>query len=516
MKTNFLECLRKEASASPQMTENGAIGHERSKSPLVDMMFRVSSYRGKSEEEIYSDFLDAMAHDEKNAVKLLFLIGDIREGLGERRTFCSILRRLADSRPDLVEKILPLVPEYSRWDYLETFFGTKLEKKALESIQGQLRADLAVAAGGTHKPISLLAKWLPSVNTSSAETRAKARKVCSFLKWSEKKYRQTLSKLRKRLKVTEVYTSSNLWREIDYGKVPSKANLKYSAAFLRHDEERRRAYLDDLTDGKVKINSSVVFPHEIVQRVNALNYSRAKDKEAELQTLEEMWKSLPDTVHGAEDTVLTVVDSSGSMLSFLNLNGGKAVLEDVAEAIGIYFSERLSGAYKDKIVTFSSRPKYIDLSACRSLSEKLKHMKNFQENSNTDLYKVFELVLDTAKKNTLRQEELPSKILVISDMEFDCCTDLGDDPTLLAAIAKRYKEAGYALPGLVFWNICSRTMTVPMQENENGVVLVSGFSTSIMDMVMSSKLDPEEVLLSKLSSERYARVEQALGMEKSE
>lgn len=513
MKTNFfLNCLRKEASSSFKETENGAIGHEKSKSPLVDMFFKMTSYRNKSEDEIYADFLTALAYDQVNAMKLLFFIGDIRKGLGERRTFCTILRKMADSHPELMKSVLSFIPEYSRWDYLESFFFTKLEEEALEIIKKTLLADLAKASWDEHKPITLLAKWLPSINTSSHETRAKAKKICAFLGWSEKEYRKTLSKLRKKLNVTEVMTSANEWSEIDYEKVPSKANLKYSSAFLRHDEERRHKYLEELSTGKKKINSSVVFPHEIVHKMNLNMYRGSSSYESmskdEIRTLEEMWKSLPDAIGGREETVLTVVDGSGSMMS--NLERTSVTSEDVAEAIGIYFSERISGPFKDKIITFSANPKYIDLSACSSLNEKLKYMKNFNECSNTNLYKVFELILNTAKKNSLRQDQLPSKVLVISDMEFDYCSDMGHDQTLFDVISRRYKEAGYSLPGLVFWNTCSRTCVVPVQENENGVALLSGFSTSVMDMVLSLKMDPEEILMDKLSSDRYDPIEEAV------
>ena len=108
--------------------------------------------------------------------------------------------------------------------------------------------------------ISLLAKWLPSATSRSKDTRKKGLKICGALGMSEKQYRKTLSALRKHLDVVERKMSSNNWQSIDYEAVPSKANLNYNKTFLKHDETRRRAYLDGLTRGEAKINASVTNP----------------------------------------------------------------------------------------------------------------------------------------------------------------------------------------------------------------------------------------------------------------
>ena len=134
----------------------------------------------------------------------------------------------------------------------------------------------------------------------------------------------------------------------------------------------------------------------------------------------------------------------------------------------------------------------------------------------------------SAVRNNMRQEDLPANILIISDMEFDSCavsssTSVGrypwgqsyyrqskPDQRLFDAIARKYANAGYKMPRLVFWNVNSRTGTIPVKENDLGVALVSGFSTNIAKMVMSGKTDPFECLLETLNSERYAPVELAL------
>ena len=63
---------------------------------------------------------------------------------------------------------------------------------------------------------------------------------------------------------------------------------------------------------------------------------------------------------------------------------------------------------------------------------------------------------------------------------------------------------------MIFWNICSRTNTIPVRENECGVALVSGFSPNVVKMVMSGFTDPFECLLEQLNSDRYKAVEEVL------
>ena len=128
------------------------------------------------------------------------------------------------------------------------------------------------------------------------------------------------------------------------------------------------------------------------------------------------------------------------------------------------------------------------------------------------------LILKTAIKHKMKQEDLPKNILILSDMEFNSCacsdnfgTAFDDNYNkLFAVIKEKYEEYGYCLPRLIFWNICSRTQTIPIKENEYGVALVSGFSPIVTEMVLSGKLDPFECLLEQLNKERYAPVEAAV------
>ena len=236
------------------------------------------------------------------------------------------------------------------------------------------------------------------------------------------------------------------------------------------------------------------------------------------QTLEALWKSLPDTVNGCGNTIV-VADGSGSMTTSVS---GKVSALDVANALAIYFAERSSGQFKDKYITFSERPQLVDLSRGKSLRDKIKIALSHDEVANTNIEAVFDLILDTAIENHMSQDDIPQNILIISDMEFDGCAvsnsycrgyrraNRGVDSRLFQIISQRYEDAGYKLPRLVFWNVNSRTGAIPVIENDLGVALVSGFSTNIVKMVMSGQTDPYECLLETLNTERYAPIEEAL------
>jgi hypothetical protein len=251
-----------------------------------------------------------------------------------------------------------------------------------------------------------------------------------------------------------------------------------------------------------------------------MNYGRyIKSKDA---TIEALWKALPDTVKGCGNTIV-VADGSGSMGCTVDNNSRVTALE-VANALAIYFAERSSGQFKNKYITFSERPQLVDFSNCKTLHDKLNVALMHNEVANTNIEKVFDLILTSAISNNMRQEDLPQNILIISDMEFDSCATCGatrqdrwgyaqrvrPDHKLFDVIAQKYARAGYKMPRLVFWNVNSRTGTIPVKENELGVALVSGFSVNVAKMVMSGKTDPFECLLETLNSERYAPVEEAL------
>ena len=514
---SFMNSLKETLNEEISVTENGAIGYRTTGKALLDINFNISSFRNKTETEIVNKFVDAFYEDKMLAMKWLFYCRD-REAIGERRTFRVIMNYLAENHSDIAKAVLELIPFYGRWDDLTCLLDTDLRKDIVAIIKKQLNEDAKNMM--ENKPISLCAKWMPSINASSKETKRKANMLLKDIGMSNKQYRKVLAKLRKYLNVVEVSMSAKEWNEIDYAAVPSRANLLYNNAFLRNDEERRREYLAKLEKGETKINAGVLFPHDIVHKYSEGNgwYNRVNPKTD--TTLEELWKALPDYVKDSGNTIC-VADGSGSMTTRVG-NTNVSALE-IANALAIYFAERSSGQFKNNYITFSRNPKIVDFSKAKTLREKIEIALKHNEVANTNIEAVFDLILKTAISKKMTQEDLPKNILILSDMEFDSCAECSSsqfsnrngwssrpNKTLFKVFAERYAEHGYKLPRLVFWNICSRTGTIPVKENDLGVALVSGFSPAIVNMVLSNSTDPFECLLEQLNVERYDAVEKAI------
>lgn len=502
--------LKKELDNRKQCTENGAIGYVTTGKDLLDLNFKASSLRNMSDKEVANLFFKAFYENKLLAIKWLFFLRD-REGMGERKSFRTIIYALNKEHPEIVKELISLIPEYGRWDDLYCLMDGELKNDVVDFIRNQLEVDLLNFI--KDEPISLLAKWLPKESTKTYKKLYKV--LLKELKMSPSSYRKLTSTLRKYLNVLEVKMSANEWDKIDYNAVPSKANLLYRNAFIKHDQVRRLEYLDSLKNGdaNVKINAKVLMPHEIVHKYSC---NRRSYYDAILQryydtilqhdeSLEQLWKALPDYVNG-EGFSMFVRDGSVSM--YCGIGNSNATCLDVSTALAIYFAEKCEGEYKNKFITFSSHPKIIDLSNCNSLQEKLNRCYREDDCSSTDIYKVFKLVLKTAVDNKYSQEQLPKNIIIASDMEFNYGCEFNE--TLFEKIKNEYESYGYKLPRLVFWNICSRTNTIPLKENDNGIALVSGFSTSIMDMVLSGELDPYKCLVNKLNTDRYKPVEEAV------
>lgn len=507
---NFMEAIESVVKPSTlQHTTNGAVGYSTTNKPLLDLNFAVSSLRKASDRDVFERFLKAYERDNVLAMTWLFYARDAREGLGERRLFRVIMRELARRDTKSVKAVAHLVAEYGRWDDLiDLITVNTMSEVVINIVKNQLKTDIANMQA--NKSISLLAKWMPSINTSSEETVAKANKLRIGLGLSHRQYRKTLSTLRRYLDVIECKMSAQKWETIDYEAVPSRANLIYNDAFLRNDENRRRAYLGALTKGKAKINSSVLFPHDIVHKCGPVAVADA--------ALEGMWKALPDLVKG-NSTTLVVADGSGSMTTIVDRNSSVTALE-VANALAIYFAERARGQFKNKYITFSYRPQLVNLNA-GTLAGNLRIAKQHNEVANTNIEATFDLILNTAISNHMRQSDMPANILIISDMEFDTATNgnnwgwrqeqfTSPSKTLFNTIAAKFRRAGYKMPRLVFWNVNSSTGTIPVKENELGVALVSGFSPNVVKMVMSNKLDPWAALVDILNDKRYDAVREAL------
>ena len=209
------------------------------------------------------------------------------------------------------------------------------------------------------------------------------------------------------------------------------------------------------------------------------------------------WNSLPD--YGSDENAIAVIDTSGSMYCT-----GKPVAASVALSLGIYFAERNKGYFKNHFIEFSARPKLIEIKG-KTFADKLRYLASFNEIANTNIEAVFDLILKTAVKNKLPQSDLPSKIYLISDMEFDEAVDNSELSNFENA-KNKFEEKGYTLPIIVFWNVASRNQNQPVTKNENGVVLVSGCTPRLFSIVASGEVNPFVFMMEVIESERYAKI----------
>ncbi len=533
--------------ANTVLTTNGATVYRSTLSPLVDFNARAAELRAASESTVREAFEEAYAEDPVKAVKLLFQTGDIRGGKGERLTFNRCMDWLTEEHPLVARELLPLIPEYTRWDYLVRLAVSEndvVSKTATDIIVEQFAADRKAVedAGNNAVNISLLAKWMPSLQTKKLEHWEIVRHLLKALHMQERDYRKTLSMLRGRLNVIEKAMSEKDYAAIDMEKMTSKQQLKYAAFLSRKMAAERHEYIQAVLRGEKQMNAADLTPAEIIHKyLSAVNPESWKLEYNE--DYEVLWSMLPDRTSGNGRT-LVVRDGSGSMLSTIGCGSSMTMLE-VASALSIYTAERLSGTFRDKFITFSSRPELVDMSGCKTLAEKLILLSRYNDCSNTNIEATFDLILDAAVENGLEQDEIPSYLLILSDMEFDDARGAYREPdstrtALFTAIRAKWDKAGYQMPTLVFWNLNGFRTVFPEIDEENRIIFLSGYSTSELVLVMADRyeksveeeveveeidevtgekvkvtrtverkriLSPKEQLDVKLSAERYDAVE---------
>lgn len=476
-------------------TENGAEAYNTTGSCVLDFFCRGGAMRTAPEREIISLFDKALCEDQLLALKTLFYLRNIRGlGQGERRIYRNCLNHLAYRYPEILLKNFYSIEHFGRYDdLLELTYNCssqEIRSNIVEAVRAQLEEDIK------NEHPTLLAKWMPSENTSSRETRAKARQWMEWLNMKNYEYRKMLSVLRKRINIVESDMSANRWADIDYEAVPSKAGLNYRKAFLRHDEERYMGFISSAAKSKAKINTNALYPHEIVRQV----LSNQMGSSFDASILDTLWRNLPDFTEGFSENSICVVDVSGSMYN------NKALPITVAIGLGIYFAERISGAFKNHFITFSHKPQLVEIMGS-TIADKVNNMVEADWGMNTNIEAVFNLILKTAVKNKLPQEELPSRLYIISDMEFDCAANCRDGRALIEKQRLKFEKAGYKLPKVHFWNVDSRHQQFPANLESEGIAMVSGFSPSILQSVLKNEaVDMYELMLDILKDQAFDRI----------
>ena len=476
-------------------TENDGLQYRSTNSALLDLFATIGAMREKSENEVTQSFRNAFHEDALLAMKMLFYARNIRGGLGERRVFRVLLKDIADN-PQLVEKNIALVPEFGRWDDLFVLFGTPSEQIMLDFVANQFINDLRNFENGDNSNVSLLAKWLPSINTSSKNTVEMARMFAKKFGLKEREYRKALSLLRGYLRVVEKDMSANNWNEIKYDGVPSYAMKNYASAFGRHDYERFSNYINQVKSGEKKINAGTLYPYDLVKKylIGLDFWSPVWDKE-ENDVVEAQWNALPNYVEGNKN-ILVMADTSGSMYN------GTSIYASLG--LSIYFAERNHGAFHNLMMVFARDPLLVGLTDRASLAKKLTEIPQINA-GNTDIEKAFNKVLEIAITGKVAPEDMPQALLVITDMEFDPSSVIGK--TAYETAKKKFEEYGYKLPRVIFWNVSQRTTGYQAKKYDRGVIMVSGTSASTFKEVLAHiDMTPYEFMIKVLSNPMYDRV----------
>ena len=479
------------------LTEKGAVTNKSTLSSVLDWFGQGGSLRQRAPQEIVNLFTRAYAEDRLLAMKILFYFRDVREGQGERNTFRIIMNYLGQHYADVARKNLYNVPFYGRFDDLYSLVGTPLEGEVFALFGKQLKEDLRSMKKG--ESVSLLSKWLKSENTSSEESCRMGRKTREALELTPKRYRKILSALRNYINVLETKMCAGKWNEINFEQVPSKASLNYRKAFGRHDQTRYAAYLESVKKGEAKMNATAVYPYEIFRSlVKNPHDDRTAPSAQEILQADLQWKAMPNWLGGKDLKAITISDCSGSMFS-----GIPNIF--VAVSLAIYFAERNVGPFKDVWMNFSEIPSFQTLKGS-NLYEKYMNMDKNNWGGTTNLQSAFDMILRTAMQGKVAQKDMPSMLIVISDMEFDAAST-NNSKTNFQVMKDKYENAGYQLPQVVWWNVAGRNENFPIRADDTETALVSGCSPSIFKSLMSGKqISPMSVLYDTINVERYERV----------
>lgn len=502
--TAFLQQLQRGTNLTE--TENGAVTNQSSLDPVVDFFSLAGAMRSNPADAVIL-FGKAFNVDPQTALRTLFYLRDVRGGQGERDVFRACFRWLGDHDPAAAEANFDLIPEYGRWDDI---FHVGSFGDAIDLVKSQLDQDLDAYRAG--QAVSLLAKWLPSENASSAATKALAKRVRLALDGTPAQYRRTLSGLRARIRLLEQDMSRSNWDGIDYGKLPGQAHRRHVKAFKRHTPDRYQSYLDSVTKGEAKINVSNVYPYEIYNMVQ-----QGQEGYANVA-----WDNLPDYTDGKNALVLA--DVSGSMY-------GQPMA--VSVSLALYFAERNTGPFKDFFMTFESEPHLLKATG-NTVAQRMRSIESAPWGGSTNLSAAFRSILHAAIN---AGGEAPSVLYIISDMEFDSATgaagsydlmpvrELVQTPwgpqyrqgfkrvhtarqpqdTVFATAEREFAEVGLTLPHVVFWNVNARQAQAPATILDGRVSLVSGLSPVVFAMAVEGK-SPRELVDSVVNAERYQRV----------
>lgn len=421
------------------------------------------------------DFENALAEDKDIALRNLLHMRDVRGGKGIRDNFRQLLVHLRDNHPSLIQdtKLIKQIPEVGRWDDLFVLVDNEhktITNKVIKFLGTEFKQEA---------PNALLCKWLPMKGIVASKMR-------SYVKMLPADYRKRIVANKK---VVETQMSARKWSDIVYQHVPSRAMMIYSKAFRNRDTERFERFIEKVNNGEEKINAGAVWPHEVAFSGNG-------------NAADAMWKNLPDYLP-EDKSILVMVDVSGSMECTAY---GKYNCMDIAVALGIYCAERNKSAFKNLFLTFDSQPEFVSLEKCKTLKQKIEKTKDAEWGGSTNIEAAFEMVLNLAVKNKVSAKDMPSSIMLISDMQFNSAIR-GYNDHIMQMLRRQYEEAGYSMPNIIFWRVDAGVSNMPVKFDENGTCILSSYSPSIITSIFTgqySGLTPMTVMMNALNNDRYS------------
>lgn len=487
MGNKFIQSLEEQESIT--RTENGATAYNTTLLYAYDLFALGGAYRSRTDEEVINLFGKAYNEDADVALKTLFYLRDVRGGQGERRFFRVAMKWLCQKHVFVAMNLLQFIPFFGRYDDLwECSYGTEAFPIAVNIISITLQNDLDAYEKG--EPVTLLAKWLPSENASSKHTKAMAKVITEALGVTRKDYRKTLSKLRERIKVVERLMSQGRWDEIKFEEVPSRAGMKYAAAFSRREmiKEQYRKFIES---DDTKVHADVLYPYDIIRQIKLNEYWDRRtykshyslDADVDRDVINKYWNNLPDYFNGKENSMLCIVDTSGSMQS-----GGNPQPTDVANGLAIYAAEHNKGEFANQFITFSSNPHFVKFTEDMDVIDKQLLIRSKEEVADTDLLRTFELLRSIALENDCAND-LPESLVVISDMQIDCSSNFRSTREAVTEMAKEraiWESYGLKMPKLVYWNADARN-NIFLEDCGPDITFVSGCSPIIFKSLLSGK-----------------------------
>lgn len=477
------------------LSDNKSIEYSTSTVHAID--FFTGIVRDASIEDIVVSFSKMWNEDPNRALQVLMNLRDPRNGKGEKRIPRVIMFLLKMYKPSVYNSFVKqMFVDYGCWkDILFIYeYSVKLGIPTTTEInifKDQIILDVTILKNSPQAGISLVSKWAPNEKSHYNKKKLNfANDLTKALGFTPKNYRTTIGKLRKHLKVLETMMSSNNWDKIDFSHIPSIAHKNYKKAFRRDcnakgNVTQKRAdlklryeqYLQKLlnpNNNSVKINTTGIQPHNLIKDY----YGLAPNTED--PTTEAQWKDLIQKIKsvGTFSKTIAVSDVSGSM------NGVPMM---VSIALGIVVSSCCeSDIFGGKLITFSENPELFHVTG-RTLREKVGQVSKMSWGYNTNIQKVFDMLLATALQFNLTKEQMVEKVFIFTDMQFDQASG-NTELTSMQTIKAKFESHGYNIPKIICWNLStSGSKCVPFQALDENVAMLSGFSSELLKQVMTSE-----------------------------